>query len=85
MALDEAIMATIPTRKGQRERKLFELARRLQAILGADLKSSEPVPIFDKWWFNAVSMVGTKDYADSLAALESCLQARPHRVGPDTQ
>lgn len=65
----DCVKKSLPTDTGQRERRLFDLARRLHAVVGADLTPFELVPIFDRWWIHAEPIVATKDYALSLACL----------------
>ncbi len=62
----KAIEHTIPTRTGERNRLLFELARRIKAQADGKLEITDLVAVFDKWWIRAEPIVATKDYAISL-------------------
>lgn len=72
------IRQTIPSGPGQRNKKLFELARRLKAV-SPNADQSQQLAAFDSWWELAVETIGTKDYAisldDFLRACESATTA----------
>lgn len=62
----EAIRLSMPNGVGQRNSKIFELARRLLAQ-STERSSERNQMVFDRWWDEARHFVGTKDYAVSLA------------------
>ncbi len=63
-------MDSLPTKVGQRERCIFELARRLYSIHGDAIKQHFDTQqiIFNDWWSKAREIVSTKDYETSLQA-----------------
>lgn len=63
---NEVVCACLPTDVGQRERKLFELARRL--IPHGPLQLEQALVVFDRWWDSAKDVVGTKKYEVSMNA-----------------
>jgi len=66
--LADAIVATIPTHPGQRDHKLFELARRLLGIGGEGIPLDQLLNIFARWWDRAKTVVATQDKPLSLHA-----------------
>ncbi len=66
--IQNAILASIPTQSGQREKKLFEFARRLLGVIGPDAEPAVLTLCFDRWWILAEEIVATKDYGTSLSA-----------------
>ena len=74
-----AIDRSLPTAKSQREKKLFELARRLLALgtLNSPDMSSRVEVIFEIWWQSAFKTVATKDRKISLDGfLRACKNVR---------
>jgi len=73
-----AIAETLPTRFGQRRRKLFDFARSLKSIIPA-AGSSELKPIVREWFTAALPFIRTKEWSvtweDFVAALESVRHA----------
>ena len=64
----QAIGATLPTRPGERHRKLFQLARHLKALPAlADLPARVLRPVVVEWHRRALPFIGTKSFADSWA------------------
>ena len=61
--LEEFVRRSLPVKIGQRERKLFDLARRLKRH---NPSKSQLVVAFDKWWSAAKDIVGTKGYEVSM-------------------
>jgi hypothetical protein len=61
-----AIESTLPVRAGQRNRKLFDLARGLKAIL-PDAGPGELRPIIAEWHRRALPIIGTKSFLESWA------------------
>jgi bifunctional DNA primase/polymerase-like protein len=57
-----AIAESQPTAVGQRRRKLFDLARRLKAIM-PNANSAELKPIIRQWFEMVLPVIGTKDWA----------------------
>ncbi|HZZ76906.1 MAG TPA: bifunctional DNA primase/polymerase [Gemmataceae bacterium] len=60
---DEAINATLPTGPGQRNRKVFDLARRLKAIPG--LSKAELKEIVTEWHRRALPVIRTQDFQET--------------------
>jgi hypothetical protein len=69
--IQRAIIASIPVKTGQRERKLFDLARRLKAI--GELPDDIQIKVFDEWWCHSRDIVGTKHYELSMNAFLRCV------------
>ena len=69
--IQRAIEASIPCEIGQRERKLFELARRLKAFDEQSIDAQ--LIIFESWWKLSCSIVGTKSYEVSMNAFLRCV------------
>lgn len=59
-----AIAETLPTATGQRRKLLFELARRLKAIM-PNASSSELKPIVREWFELALPVIGTKEWSET--------------------
>lgn len=70
---ERAISASIPSETGQRERKLFDLARRLKAI--GELSIDQQLVVFDQWWDKSKDIVGTKSYEVSMNAFLRCVSS----------
>ncbi|QDT10199.1 bifunctional DNA primase/polymerase [Planctomycetes bacterium K23_9] len=64
--LRDAINASIPKQPGQRNKCLFDLARRLVGVRDDKLTIDELVGVFDQWYELAEPILRTKDYATSL-------------------
>jgi hypothetical protein len=62
--MSDAIAATLPTGPGQRDRRLFDLARRLKAIMPS-ASPSELEPIVRQWHTSALPVIRTKDWIES--------------------
>jgi hypothetical protein len=66
--------ATLPTGPGQRNRRLFDLARRLKAIMpGAS--PSELEPIVRQWHTAALPVIRTKDWIESWVDFQTAWAA----------
>ena len=66
---EEAIRRTIPPHNGLRERYIFEFCRELQAL--AEYAKADPrtlEPLVRQWYAQALPTIGTKQYAETLAA-----------------
>lgn len=68
-AMRSAVLASIPTTEGQREKRLWLLARRLLAVYGPGANYQTLRPAFDLWWSHSKEVIATKSPEDSLAAL----------------
>lgn len=73
-----AVRLSVPTRQGERNHKLWELARRAKFAPGAD-----PWAMFQSWWECAEGVVGTADEAVSRRDFGRMLKLvqRPHGEG----
>jgi hypothetical protein len=60
-----AIEGTLPTGPGQRNRRLFDLARRLKGILGLDTSPAMLKAIVTEWHRQALPVITTKDFAET--------------------
>ena len=65
-AVQKAIQATLPTGRGQRNRKLFALAVALKQVDGLDTSSASLRAIVRAWHALALPVIGTKDFNESL-------------------
>lgn len=64
--VQQAIGATLPTRQGERYRKLFQLARQLKALPTlADVEARTLRPIVAEWHRRALPVIQTKPFAES--------------------
>jgi len=66
--IEAAIVETLPTRAGQRNRKIFDLCRRLQAL--PDLATLDPGilrPVVTAWHERALLVIGTKEFSETYA------------------
>jgi hypothetical protein len=61
---EDAISATLPTGPGQRNRRIFALARRLKAIMPT-ATTDELEPIVRQWHVSALPIIRTKDWLES--------------------
>ena len=61
LSVDGAIRATLPTEPGQRNRRLFDLARQLKAIM-PKATMDELEPIVRAWHARALLIIRTKDW-----------------------
>jgi hypothetical protein len=62
--IESAIAMTLPTETGQRNRRLFDLARALKAIM-PDASEEERHVIVRRWYGRALPIIGTKDWSES--------------------
>ncbi len=69
LAMRSAVLASIPVTEGQREKRLWQLARRLLSVYGRGANYQTLRPAFDLWWSHSKEVVSTKSPEDSLAAL----------------
>ncbi len=70
--IGQAVLASLPTEEGQREKKLFELARRLLAIFPRNTPRLDLAVPFEKWWEEAQSVIATKEKEISMEAFFRC-------------
>jgi hypothetical protein len=67
-AIEQAIKATLPSAKGQRNRCIFNFARHLRSIeelAGADFRALRQ--IVEEWHRRALPIIGTKPFVDTWA------------------
>jgi hypothetical protein len=62
--VETAILATLPTGPGQRNSRLFDLARRLKRLM-PDAMLEELEPIVRTWHSRALQVIRTKDWLDT--------------------
>jgi len=62
-AVEDAIEATLPDGPGQRNRKIFDLARRLKAIAGLEMEMLGS--IVTEWHRQALPVISTKEFAET--------------------
>lgn len=78
-AVREAIEATLPTGPGQRNRQIFEFARRLKAITDLDRTPAMVRAIFSEWHRTAFPVIRTKDFSTSWQDFKTAwVRARPY-------
>lgn len=66
LTVEEAIMVTLPTRKGQRHRKVFNLTQALKFDCGlADKSLSELKPYVHEWYEKALPVIGTPNFDET--------------------
>jgi hypothetical protein len=65
--VEAAIVAALPTAEGQRNRCVFELARRLKAIDGLDESPKSLRAIVMTWHQQALSVIGSKSFGETWA------------------
>jgi hypothetical protein len=65
-AVEQAIVLTLPGGPGQRNRKLFDLARRLKSIEGLDTSPRNLRRIVVRWHRRALPFIRTKDFGESM-------------------
>jgi hypothetical protein len=58
----ETIFRTLPERPGERNSKLFLLARSLRDLFPASTPPGELEPAVRQWWQSALPVIGTKDW-----------------------
>lgn len=64
--IERAILETMPTGYGKRNRRLFDFARRLKAIPAlADSPASALRPYVKRWHAAALAMIGTKPFIET--------------------
>jgi hypothetical protein len=61
----DAISATLPTGPGQRNRRIFDLARQLKSIEDLDTSPPSLRSVFENWHQKALSVIRTKDFEES--------------------
>lgn len=73
-----AVRMCVPTREGERNDKLWELARRAKFAPGADVWA-----MFESWWEMSEENVGTKEVEESRSDFARMLKlaVRPHGEG----
>lgn len=76
----DCIERTQPSAQGQRNKRLFELARHVLSIR-ADWTPGEREEIARRWWTRAVAVIGTKDFTTTWADFESAYGSVRHPVG----
>ena len=76
----EAIEATLPDGPGQRNRKVFDLARRLKGIAGLDTSPAMLKAIITEWHRRALPVITTKDFAETWSDFQTAWLAvkTPH-------
>jgi Bifunctional DNA primase/polymerase, N-terminal len=78
-AVVDAVVATLPTGPGQRNHKLFELARRLKSIPGLDTSPAMLRAVVVMWFERALPVIRTKELQESWADFQlAWVRARPH-------
>ncbi len=63
--ITESIRKTIPTRRGERNRKLWALARRIRRLYPKDASLEILYPIVMRWYGEARPTIGTKEFGDT--------------------
>jgi hypothetical protein len=78
-----AIQATLPDGPGQRNRRLFDLARRLKGIVGLDTSPGVLNVIVSRWHARALPVITTKPFGETWSDFQAAwLRARtPHGAG----
>src|SRR5262249_2289974 len=61
----DAIEASLPAGPGQRNRKVFDLARRLKAMAGRDTSPAMLRGIVKEWHRRALPVIRTKDFVET--------------------
>jgi Bifunctional DNA primase/polymerase, N-terminal len=78
--ITSAITDTLPAASGQRNRRLFDLARRLKAVVpGAD--AAELKPIVREWFGLALPVIRSKEWSETWADFVVAWQAVKHPAG----
>src|SRR5262249_49164517 len=77
----EIVEPTLPTGAGQRNRRLFDLVRRLKAVDG--LKTAEQAePIAREWWRRALPVIRTKAWETTWKDFRVAWARCCHAAGP---
>jgi Bifunctional DNA primase/polymerase, N-terminal len=78
----DAIRATLPDGPGQRNKRLFELVRRLKGIDGLDTSPAALKAVVAEWHRRALPVITTKPFAETWSEFQSMwLRAKyPHGV-----
>jgi len=66
--VEQIINETLPTGAGQRNKKIFWLARKLRGLYET---AEEAMPAFERWYHLAKPIIGTKDYEKSRIDFET--------------
>ncbi len=76
----DATEATLPNGPGQRNRKVFDLARRLKGIAGLDTSLAVLKAIVIEWHRRALPVIRTKDFAETWSDFQTAWLAvkTPH-------
>ena len=67
-SLATAVEVTVPSSYGQREARLFELARHLRSF--PELSMEQARPVVEVWWRASLSRIRTKDFETTWRAFE---------------
>jgi hypothetical protein len=78
--VDEAIARTLPTGPGQRNRRLFDLARELKGIM-PEAKSDQLRAIVREWFRRALPFIRTKEFDESWADFVTAWQKAKKPAG----
>ena len=70
----DAIEATLPDAPGQRNRKVFDLVRRLKGIAGLHTSPMSLEAIVVEWHRRALSVIRTKDFAETWSDFQIAWQ-----------
>ncbi|HMF15749.1 MAG TPA: bifunctional DNA primase/polymerase [Gemmataceae bacterium] len=76
-----AILATLPTRAGERNRRLFDLARHLLTIMPA-ASLSELEPIVRSWHGHALPIIRTKEWLPTWVEFQIAWAKKKRPIGP---
>ena len=71
--INRALVQTLPEKFGQRNRKIFEFARHLQAILGAEIDPETLRPFVKSWHRKALPKIRTKEFRRNVGRFPSRL------------
>jgi hypothetical protein len=63
--VDEAISATLPTGPGQRNRRIFDFARQVRALVGPTAIECDLLPVVQDWHRQALPYIRTKRFAET--------------------
>jgi hypothetical protein len=70
-AAADAILATLPTAPGQRNRRVFELARRLKGMTGLNTSPEMLKAIVTEWHRRAMPVIRTKELAETWSDFQT--------------
>jgi hypothetical protein len=81
--IEDAIEVTLPDGPGQRNRKIFDLARRLKGITGMEPQSLKPIVV--EWHRRALPAITTKDFGETWSDFQVAWQRvkNPHGTRVD--